>query len=345
MNRLGMSAHLQSRRRFLTSLGLSFGTFSLLAGCGAVPLIEQLASGGSKVPRIGWLGGAQAGPNFRLDAFRLGMLDLGYVEGQTFQLDYRLAEPEEFTAYAEELVGRKVDLILASGTQASLAAKHATTTIPVVMGGTADPVGVGLVATLARPGGNVTGMTLLSTQVGGKRLQILKETLPGLARVAVFFNPDNPLYSSVVTELEVAARSLGVELRRLQIRGPADFGEAFESATAGHADALFVPADQLTTNNRGRIIELATRVQLPALYELREFPDDGGLMSYGPDVADLYRRAAVRHVDKILKGAKPADLPVEQPTRFDFVINLKTAQVLGLTIPPPVLQQATATIQ
>jgi putative tryptophan/tyrosine transport system substrate-binding protein len=345
MNRLRPPSRHRSRRHFLTSLGLSLGTFGLLASCGTAALPDQVSAGRSKIPRIGWLGGAQAGPNFRLDAFRLGMLDLGYVEGQDFDLDYRLAEPDQFPAHAAELVIRNVDLIIASGTQASLAAKQATITIPIVMGGTADPVGVGLVASLARPGGNVTGMTLLSTQVSGKRLQILTETLPGLARVAVFFNPDNPLYGAVVTEVEVAAQELGVQLRRLEIRGPGDFEGAFASAATERVDALFVPADQLTTNNRGRIVELAARSRTPALYELREFPEDGGFMSYGPNVADLYRRAAVRHVDKILKGAKPADLPVEQPTTFDLVVNLKTAQALGLTIPPSVVQQATEVIQ
>jgi putative ABC transport system substrate-binding protein len=332
-----------SRRRFLQG-SLALAGLSLLSGCG-ISLPGQPATGGTKIPRIGWLGGAQAGPNFRLDAFRQGMLELGYVEGRDFEIEYRLAEPDEFPARAAELVNLRVDLILASGTQASLAAKQATSTIPIVMGATADPVGVGLVDSLARPGGNVTGMTILSSQVSGKRLQILKETLPGLSRVAVFFNPDNPLYHAVLPELEGAAQALELELGRLEIRGPDDFERAFEAAATVRAGALFVPADVLTTNNRTRIVELAARSRMPALYEIREFADAGGLIAYGANVADLYRRAATRHVDKILKGTKPADLPVEQPTKFDCVINIKAAQALSLTIPPSVVQLASEIIQ
>jgi ABC-type uncharacterized transport system substrate-binding protein len=338
------SAARHTRRRFLRG-GLAVAGLGLLAGCGMLAPQAPPASGGTRAPRIGWLGGAQAGPNFRLDAFREGMLELGYVEGRDFALEYRLAEPDEFAALATELVSLNVDLILASGTQASLAAKQATGTIPIVMGGTADPVGVGLVASLARPGGNVTGMTLLSSQVGGKRLELLRETIPGLSRVAVFFNPDNPLYGAVLSELEYAAKALGLQLSRLEIRGPDDFERAFQAAATERADALFVPADQLTTNNRTRIVELAARSRTRALYELRELADAGGLMAYGPNVAGLYRRAATRHVDRILKGAQPADLPVEQPTTFDFVINLKAAEAFGLPIPPSVLQQATELIQ
>jgi putative tryptophan/tyrosine transport system substrate-binding protein len=345
MDRCNAGVPRHSRRRLLVALASVIGSAGLVAACEVSQPPGQPTTVRSHVPRIGWLGGAQVGPNFRLDAFREGMSELGYVEGQSYLLDYRLAEPNEYPAIAAEFVSQKVDIILASGTQASLAAKQATTTIPIVMGGTADPIGVGLVASLASPGGNVTGMTLLSSQVSGKRLQLLKDAFPGLVRVAVFFNPDNPLYSAVLTELEAAAKTLSLELPRLEIREPDDFAAAFEHASAVHADALFVPADQLTTNNRARIVDLAARRRTRAMYELREFVDDGGLMSYGPNVADLYRRAAVRHVDRILKGAKPADLPVEQPTKFDFVINLKSMQALGLSISQSVLTQATEIVQ
>ena len=294
---------------------------------------------------IGWLGGAQAGPNFRLDAFRQGMLDLGYVEGRDFDLDYRLAEPNEYQAIAAELVNLKLDLIIAAGTQATSALKQATITIPIVMGSAADPVGAGLVASLARPGGNITGLTNLTSQVSGKRLQILQETFPSLALVAVFNNPENPLYNGVVAALEEAAQPLGLQLRRLEIRGPTDFERAFQAAADVRADALLVPADQLTTNNRARIVDLAARTRMRTLYELREFVDDGGLISYGPNVADMYRHGAARLVDRILKGAKPADLPIEAPTKFDFVVNLKTANALGLNFPASILQQATHIIQ
>jgi putative ABC transport system substrate-binding protein len=201
----------QLRHRSLVALSLTCALLILLAGCSGSPLMETSSASVKRLPRIGWLGGALVGPNFRLDAFRQGMLDVGFVEGQHYELDYRLGEPDQLQAQAAELVNLKVDLILASGTQASLAAKRATSTIPIVMGGTADPVGVGLVASLARPGGNVTGMTLLSSQVSGKRLQLLKDTIPGLSRVAVLFNPDNPLYSAVWIELQAAATTLQVQ--------------------------------------------------------------------------------------------------------------------------------------
>jgi putative ABC transport system substrate-binding protein len=322
----------------LLTLGSSAVSVALVSAC---DLGARTGIGAPKVPRIGWLGGAQTGSNFRLDAFRAGMRDLGYVEGQQYLLDYRLAEPDQLPAVADELVKAKVDIILASGTQASLAAKRATVSIPIVMGATADPVGVGLVASLARPGGNVTGMTLLSSQVSGKRLQILQDAFPGLSRVGVFFNPDNPLYAAVLSELDAAAQTLKITVSRLEIHGAADVDRALASAATERADALFVPADQLTTNNRAHIIDLVARSRMRAMYELREFVDDGGLMSYGPNVGDLYRRAAVRHVDRILKGALPADIPIEQPTKFDFVVNLTAVQAYGLDIPAAVMTQAT----
>jgi putative ABC transport system substrate-binding protein len=233
-----------------------------------------------------------------------------------------------------------VELILASGSPASFAAKQATSTIPIVMGSlAADPVETGLIASLARPGGNITGMTEMAAQLGGKRLELLKKTVPALSRVAVFWNPPNPAYGPVLKELEAAAQMLGIKLRRLEVRVPEDFEGAFEAATRQHAGALFVSGDPLVTNRPRMVADLALQYRLPTV-TFRELPGAGGLMSFGPDLVDSYRRAAT-HVDKILKGANPADLPMEQPTKFDLVVNLKTARALGLTIPQSVLVQAT----
>ena len=234
---------------------------------------------------------------------------------------------------------------MTSGTPASFAAKQATSTIPIVTGYlAANPVETGFVASLARPGGNFTGMTGLSSQLSGKRLELLKEVMPGLARVAVFWNPPNPTYGPILKELEAAAQTLGVELQRLEVRVPDDFEAAFEAATNQHAGALIAPGDPLTTNRFKLLADLALKHWLPMMMEQKEFVEAGGLMAYGPNVPDSYRRSAT-YVDKILKGAKPADLPMQQPTMFDFAVNLKTAQALGLIIPQSVLMQATGVIQ
>jgi putative ABC transport system substrate-binding protein len=334
----------QSRRRFLQgSLGL-VGS-GLLAGCGLPALPSQQAA---KVPRIGFLGtGSREGRAFLVEGFLQGLRERGYVEGQNILIEYRFSDDRDdrLPELAAELVELQVDLILASGTPASFAARDATGTIPIVMGSVAaDPVETGLIASLARPGGNVTGMTSISTQLAAKRLQLLQETVPGLARVAVFWNPPNPTYGPVLRELEEAAETLRLELLRLEVRGPGDFEGAFEAATRQGAGALIAPADPLVTNRPRVVADLAFRHRLPALMDRREFVEAGGLLSLGADLADLYRRSAA-HVDKILKGAKPGDLPMEQPTKFDLAINLNTAQSLGLTIPPSVLQQATEVIQ
>jgi len=238
-----------------------------------------------------------------------------------------------------------VELILASGSPASFAAKQATSTIPIVMGSlNADPVETGLIASLARPGGNITGITEMAPQLSGKRLQLLKEIVPGLSRVAVFWSTLNPAYGPILKELEAAAQPLGVELQRLEVRVPEDFAGAFQAATRQRAGALIAPGDPLVTNRPRMVADLALKHRLPTMMENKEMAAAAGLLSLGPDIVDSYRRSATL-VDKILNGAKPGDLPMEQPTKFDLVVNLTTARALGLTIPQSVLAQTTQVIQ
>ena len=320
----------------------------LALGTLAAPLAAEGQPAG-KVPRIGFLVAASASDSAYarlIDAFRQGLRDLGYVEGRNILIEYRYAgeSHEQLPALAAELVRLKVDVIVSHGTPGPSAAKQATSTIPIVMTSAGDPVGSGLVASLARPGGNVTGLSLLAPELGGKRLQLLKELLPGLSRVAVLWNSANPYASLVMRETEAAATTLGVQLQALVVRGPEDFEGVLAAATRGRVGALIAVEDPLTIRKRTQIVDFAAKSRLPAMYGVKEFVDAGGLMSYGAHLADLYRRAAT-YVDKILKGAKPADLPVEQPTRFEFVINLKTAKALGLTIPQSVLIRADEVIQ
>jgi putative ABC transport system substrate-binding protein len=282
-----------------------------------------------------------------IEGFRHGLRERGYVEGQNIIIEYRFSEDrnDRLPALAAELVAMKVQLILASGTPASFAAKEATSTIPIVMGGiAADPVATGLIANLAHPGGNITGMTMMSAPLGGKRLELLKSTVPRLERVAVFWNPANPAYGPILKELETAAPSLRLTLHRVEVRVPADFEGAFEAAVRQRAGALIAPGDPLVTNRPRMVADVALKHRLPTIMENKEFVLAGGLLSLGLDLVDSYRRAAT-HVDKILKGANPAELPMEQPSKFDLAVNLKTARVLGLTIPPSVLVQATQVIE
>jgi putative ABC transport system substrate-binding protein len=319
---------------------------TLAAGLLAALLAAEAQPAG-KVARVGFLSPASStvGPHI-LEAFRQGLRDLGYVEGQNIVVEYRFAEgkAERLPDLAMELVNLKVDVIVASGTPGPLAAKNATKTIPIVMASAGDPVGTGLVASLARPGGNVTGLSTLTPELGGKRLQLVKELLPGVSRVAVLWNAANPYTGLLVRETEAAARTLGVQTQSLEVRGPDDFENVLPAAISGGAGALIVVDDPLTVSNRMRIANFAARNRLPAIYGFREFAEAGGLMAFGAKLADLYRRAPI-YVDKILKGAKPADLPVEQPTKFDLVINLKTARALGLTIPPSLLARADQVIE
>jgi putative ABC transport system substrate-binding protein len=326
--------------------GVKRREFIALFSSAAVLPLAVAAQTAPKMPRVGYIGSARRTEvSHRFEAFRQGLRDLGYVEGQTIALEVRWAEGriERIPELVAELVGLKVDVLVAGNSLTAQAAKKATGTIPIVMAAT-DPVGLSLVANLSRPGGNVTGLSYFSEAISGKRLQILKELVPGLTRVAVLRNPLTPSDAVFWRETEEAARKLGVELQPLEVRGPDDFEAAFAAANRGDAHALIAFDDILTLTYRHRIVPLAASSRLPAIYGFREFPDDGGLMSYGPNLSDSLRRMAT-FVDKILKGAKPADLPVEQPTKFDFIVNLKTAKTLGLIVPPTLLIQADEVIE
>jgi putative ABC transport system substrate-binding protein len=281
-----------------------------------------------------------------LKAVREGFRNLGYVEGQTIILEVRWAEGryERLPALATELVQLSVDVLVAFTTPGALAAKSATSKIPVVMVMVGDPVGSGLVASLARPGGNLTGLSLLNPELHGKRLELLRDILPRVSRVAILTNPGNPIHAVFWKETQAAAQALALQLQLVEVRGPEDFAGAFAAAVGGHAGAIIAFDDPLTLGYSTQIVALAAKNRLPVIYGFREFPDVGGLMSYGANRRDLYRHSTV-FVDKILKGSKPADLPVEQPTKFELVINLKTAKQIGVTIPPNVLARADQVIR
>ena len=301
----------------------------------------------AKVARIGYLliSAPSVNPHLQ-EAFRQGLRDLGWVEGQNITIEYRSAEGrlERLPDLAGELVTLKVDLIVAVATPGARAAKEATATIPVVMVGVGDPVGLGYVMSLARPGGNITGLSSMSVDLGPKRLELLKETIPKLSRVSVLWNPADPARALEVRDTQAAAEKLGLRLQSVKVRSADEIEGAFGAMTRERPDALIVQQDPLTIRHRTRIAELALRSRLPAIGVFREFAEAGGLMTYGTNLADLYRRAAT-YVDKILKGAKPADLPVEQPTRFELVVNLKTVRALGLTLPRSVLIRVDQLIQ
>ncbi len=299
-----------------------------------------------KVPRIGYLGAtAPSNISARIEAFRQGLRDLGYIEGQNLIIEYRYAEGklDRLPELAAELVRLKVDAIFVQSTPAVQAAKKATTTVPIVSV-SGDPVGLGLVASLARPGGNVTGLANLTSELAGKRLELLKEVVPRISRVAVLWNPDASSSALRMRETDAAAASLGIKLQPVEVRAANDFERAFSALKRERADALFPLRSPFISNHVKRIVELAAKNRVPGMYDASEFAEAGGLMSYGTMLADLDRRAAT-YVDKILKGAKPAELPVEQPTKFEFVINLKAAKQIGLTIPPNVLARADRVIR
>src|SRR5215813_4554691 len=301
------------------------------------------------VYRVGFLSPGFPRPDHDppVDAFRQELRDLGYVEGQNLAIAYRGAEgqDERLPALAAELVGLHVDVMVAVGPTATRAAQHATPTLPIVMTGTADPVGAGLVASLARPGGNTTGVSLMMAELPGKRLEILKETVPQSTRVAVLANPAFEVYPLYLHNLTVAARALGLHLQVVEVRNAEELDPAFAAMTRERTDALMVLADPLLMDTLlGQVADLAATHRLPAMYTWRMYVEAGGLMSYGPSLLERHRRAAT-YVDKIFKGANPADLPVEQPTQFELVINLKTAKALGLTIPASVLLQADEVIK
>ena len=331
------------RREFITLLG----------GAAAWPLAaraQQTSGRTAKMPRVGML---MAGPAAHsaaiLDPFYRGLHELGYVEGQNLAIERRDGDwkPDRLPALAAELVGLKVDIIVAWSTPTARAAKQATNSIPIIAAVMADPVGDELVANLARPGGNVTGTTFLGPELVPKRLQLLRDVVPGLARVAALWHPHaygERTMASVVRDIEDAARTLGMQLQLVPADGPDDIASAFSTMAKERADAFMVFPSPMLFGEHRRIVELAASNRLPGMYQAREFVDAGGLMSYGANLDDLFRRTAT-YVDKILKGAKPADLPVERPTKFELVINLKAARTVGLTINRDILLVADEVIE
>src|SRR3989338_3357018 len=312
----------------------------------AVGMIAE-AQQPKKVPRIGFL--ATVSPSTisdRVEAFLQGLRELGYVEGKNIVIEWRYAEgkADRLPGLAAELVRLKVDLIVTAGSPVTRSAKEATSTIPIVMGLDPDPVGNGFVASLARPGGNITGLSSLSPEISGKQLELLKEIVPKLSRVAVLGTSTRPGNAQALRETERAAEAFGVRLQYLDVLSSKDIETAFRAASKGRAEAVLVLACPVLNSHRTQIADLAAKNRLPAIYERAEFMDAGGLMFYGASVTEMFRRAAT-YVDKILKGAKPADLPVEQPTKFEFIINLKAAKQIGLTIPPNVLARADKVIK
>jgi putative tryptophan/tyrosine transport system substrate-binding protein len=328
------------RRRFLRS-GLALAGLGLLSGCGALPVPGQPPP---KVPRVGYLTQTNTAVA-EIEAFRDGLRELGYVEGQNIAIEVRRSESAaQSQSLLAELVALPVDLILtAAGPADTLAAMAATRTIPIIFPASPDPVLTGLVGSLARPGGNVTGLSSLGPQANGKRLELLLEIKPGISRV-MFVNRDSAPPTGALPQAQQAARALGVQLLALSIPTAADLPAAFQMAIDDRAEALWMTSSPLLNGEVARIMEFATGQRLPVLSQTRIFVDTGGLLYYGPNRLALFRRSAT-YVDRILKGAKPGDLPVEQPTTFDFIINKKTADALGLTIPQSVLQQATEIIQ
>jgi len=301
----------------------------------------------AKIPRIGYLGGATpSAVSDRIEAFRQGLRELGYIEGENLVIEWRPAEGkfDRLPALAAELVRLKVNIIVTGGPASTRAAKAATSTIPIVMAQDNDPVANGFVASLARPGGNITGLATLSPEIGGKRLELLKEIVPKLSRVAVLGTSTDPANAQLLKEVEFAAGALGVKLQYLDVLDPKDIETAFRDASKGRAEAVLALASPVLISQRAQLADLAVKSRLPAIYYSTEYVEAGGLMTYGVNLNDLARRAAT-YVDKILKGRKPADLPVEQPKKFEFIINLKAAKQIGLTIPQSVLYRADRVIK
>ena len=333
----------QKRPRRPKWLGLSVIAFVLLVA-GAVAPAQQPA----KIPRIGYLTGVPLSANSaRVEAIHQGLRELGYVEGKNIVIEYRSAEGklDRLPALAAELVRLKVDIIVSAGLGPTRALKDATTTIPIVMTNDGDPVGTGIVASLARPGGNITGLSTLAPELSGKRLELLKEIIPRLSRVAVFRTSTQPGNAPVLKELDLAAGALKVKLQYLDVLDPKDIDTAFRAAVKGRAEAvLMILAGAVASAHRTEIADLAVKNRLPVMYPESRYVEAGGLMFYGVNLLDLDRRAAT-YVDKILKGRTPADLPVEQPMKFEFIVNLKAAKAIGLTIPPNVLVRADKVIR
>ena len=325
------------RRTFLCGLTL---------GSPASPLAAEAQSAG-KVPLIGYVGNSSPSLEPRLlGAFRDGLRNLGYVDGQNIRIEYRWAEGryERFPDFMAELVRLRVEVIVVAGTPATLAARRATNAIPIVMAVIGDALEAGVVPSLARPGGNVTGLSTVVPELEGKRLELLKQALPKLSRLAILANPANPFVAVAWRQTQRAAETLHIKLQRVDVRQPEEFGNAFSVIANERPDALTVMADRFILTHRAQIIAFGTKSRLPGMFPYWEFVEEGGLMAYGPSYADMFRRSAT-YVDKILKGVKPADLPVEQPTKFELIINLKTAKTLGLTIPQTLLLRADQVIE
>jgi putative tryptophan/tyrosine transport system substrate-binding protein len=323
-------------------------TFITLLGGAAVawPLAAR-AQGAGKTYRIGFLGNSTAALEANLvGPFRDGLRDLGYREGQNIIIEYRWAEGkyERFPALVAELLALNVDVIVTAGTPATLAVKKATASVPLVMVAVGDPVGTGITASLAHPGGNITGLSSMAPDLEGKRLGLLREVVPRLSRVALFWNPLNPFHAESLQQARAAAQALRMELQVLAVRVPEELDAAFAAIVNERPDALLLLADRVFLHNRARMMDFAAKQRLPSVSAYRELVESGGLMSYGPSYEDMHRRAAL-YVDKILKGAHPGDLPVEQPTKFTLIVNLKTATALGLEVPPTLLVRADEVIE
>ena len=321
--------------------------FWLITAILLVPFHCAEAEQPAKIPRIGYLAANSLSAfSARIEAFQQGLRDLGYVEGKTIVIEWRSADGkiDRLPALAAKLVRLKLDVILSGADIVTRILKEATSTIPIVLPYDNDPVGNGFVASLAHPGGNITGLSTLSAELSGKRLELLKEIVARVSRVAVFGTSTAPVTARELREMELAARALGVQLQYLDVPGPKDVEIAIQAASKVRPDAVITLSSAVLISHRKQLIEFAAKNRLPAMFGAKEFVDEGGLMSYSTNIPDLYRRAAT-YVDKILKGAKPADLPIEQPTKFELVINLKTAKQISLTIPPNVLARADRVIR
>ena len=315
------------RREFIALLGST---------AAALPLA---AAAQPKIPRIGFMGNSTAALEANLlDAFREGLQELGYEEGRNIIIEYRWANGkyDHFPALVAELIAARVDAIVTAGTPAALAVKNATTTVPLVMVAVGDPIGTGLVPSLARPGGNLTGLSSVAPDLEGKRLQLLREVMPALSYVAMFINSLNPFHISSMEQARAAAQTMGIKLRLHDIRKSEDLDDTFAAIRKERPDALLILADRVFLHNRERIVDFANEQRLPNVNAYKELVEVGGLMSYGPSYEDMHKRAAI-YVDKILKGAKPADLPIEQPSKFTFIVNLQAAKTLGVTVPSQLL--------
>ena len=323
------------RREFITLIG------------GAAAAWPLAASAQSKIPHIGFMGNSTAALEANLvDAFREGLREHGYEEGGNIVIEYRWADGkyEQFPTLVAELIAAKVDVIVTAGTPAALAMKKATTTVPLVMVAVGDPVGTGLVPSLARPGGNLTGLSSIAPDLEGKRLQLLREVVPALSYVAMFINSLNPFHVSSMRQAQAAAQAMGIKLQLHDIRKSEDLDDAFAAIRKERPDALLILADRVFLHNRERMMDFTKEQRLPNVNAYKELVEVGGLMSYGPSYEDMHKRAAI-YVDKILKGAKPADLPIEQPSKFTFIINLKAAKALGVTVPLQLLELADRLIE